>query len=120
LIIALCSDPEMNWSTYNRGKPVTQKQISNRLGEYGISPKQMRIGNENKRGYDIAYFQDTFKRYLSVPSVLSVTTLQASDGNGYSEKLSVTTQDDVTLKKQMQPLQDAACNGVTDKPLQPI
>lgn len=120
LIIALCSDPEMNWSTYNRGKPITQKQVSNRLGEYGISPKQMRIGNENKRGYDIAYFQDTFKRYLSAPSILSVTTLQASDDKGCSENLSVTTQGDVTLKKQTQPLQEAACNGVTDKSLQPI
>lgn len=113
LIAALCADPEMNWATYNRGKPITQKQVSNRLGEYGISPKQMRTANGNRRGYDIAYFQDTFKRYLAAPPTLSVTTLQVNHSKGYRENRSVTTQDDVTLRNQLKPLQNGACNGVT-------
>lgn len=115
LIVALCADPEMNWSTYNRGKPVTQRQVSNRLGEYGISPKQMRIGNDNRRGYDTVCFQDTFKRYLPATPPQSVTTLQVNDSKAYSEKRSVTTQDDVTLEKQLKPLQDGTCNAVTHK-----
>ncbi|AMT96570.1 DUF3631 domain-containing protein [Psychrobacter alimentarius] len=115
LITALCADPEMNWSTYNRGKPITQKQVSNRLGEYNISPKQMRTANGNRRGYDIAYFQDTFKRYLSAISSQSVTALQVNDSKGYSEKVSVTTQSNVTLKKPLQALVGKACNGVTHR-----
>ena len=115
LITALCADPEMNWSTYNRGKPVTQRQVSNRLGEYGISPKQMRIGNENRRGYDIVCFQDTFKRYLPANPSQSVTMLQVNDDKDCSEKLSVTTQDDVTFEKQPKPLQVGTCNAVTHK-----
>lgn len=115
LITALCADPEMNWSTYNRGKPITQKQVSNRLGEYSISPKQMRTENGNRRGYDIAYFQDTFKRYLSATPSQSVTTLQVNDSKGYSEKISVTMQSDVTLKKPLQALVGKACNGVTHR-----
>lgn len=113
LIATLCTDPEMNWATYNRGKPITQKQVSNRLGEYGISPKQIRTANGNRRGYDIAYFQDAFKRYLAAPPILSVTTLQVNDRKGYSENRSVTMQDDVTLGNQLKPLQDGSCNGVT-------
>ena len=113
LITALCTDPEMNWSTYNRGKPITQKQVSNRLGEYGISPKQMRTANGNRRGYDIAYFQDAFKRYLSAIPSQSVTTLQANSSKGCSEKISVTMQGGVTLKKPLQAMGNKACNGVT-------
>lgn len=119
LIAALCTDPEMNWATYNRGKPITQKQVSNRLGEYGISPKQMRTANGNRRGYDIAYFQDTFKRYLLATPSQSVTTLQVNDSKDFSEKRSVTTQDDVTLRNQTQTLQGKGCNGVTLRNPQP-
>lgn len=114
LIAALCADPEMNWSTYNRGKPITQKQVSNRLGEYGVSPKQMRIGNENRRGYDIACFQDTFKRYLPVTPHQSVTSLQASNSKGFGEKKSITAQDDVTHKKSLRASNSLGCNAVTD------
>lgn len=120
LITALCADPEMNWSTYNRGKPITQKQVSNRLGEYSISPKQMRTSTGNRRGYDIAYFQDTFKRYLPATPSQSVTTLQANSSEGCGEKISVITQSDVTLRKPLQALKSKACNTVTDEPLQPI
>lgn len=115
LITALCADPEMNWSTHNRGHPIKQRQLANRLSEYKIASKQLRIGNENKRGYDIADFQDTFKRYLPAPPILSVTTLQANTSKGYSENLSVTTQGDVTLRKPVQPLQDGTCNAVTHR-----
>lgn len=113
LIAALCADPEMNWATYNRGKPITQKQVSNRLGEYGISPKQMRTSNGNRRGYDIAYFQDAFKRYLPAAPSQPITTLQANDSKGYSENRSVTERGGVTLKKPLKALNGKACNGVT-------
>lgn len=118
LITALCADPEMNWSTHNRGHPIKQRQLANRLSEYKIVSKQLRIGTENKRGYDIAYFQDAFKRYLPVPPILSVTTLQANTSMGYSEILSVTKQGDVTHRKPPQTIQGGACNVVTHrKPL---
>lgn len=115
LIVALCADPEMNWSTHNRGKTITQKQVSNRLSEYGISSRQMRIGQDNRRGYDIADFTDTFKRYLPATPVLSVTALQASDSKGYSENLSVTSLSGVTHKKSTNTLQDKGCNVVTHR-----
>jgi len=32
LILALCDDEEKPWATYNRGKPISSRQLSNRLG----------------------------------------------------------------------------------------
>ena len=115
LLTALCSDPEMNWATYNRGQPIKQRQLANRLGEYKISSKQIRIGQDNKRGYDIADFKDTFKRYIPDTPILSITTLQANDSKGYSENLSVTPPNDVTHRNKPKPLYDGACNTVTHR-----
>lgn len=115
LIVTLCADPEMNWSTYNRGKTITQRQISNRLSEYGISSRQLRIGNENRRGYDIADFKDTFTRYLPATPILSITTLPAIDSKGYSENLCITSTSDVIHRKSNNALQDKGCNVVTHR-----
>lgn len=115
LLTALCSDPEMNWATYNRGQPIKQRQLANRLKEYKISSKSIRIGQDNRKGYDIADFKDTFKRYIPDTPILSVTTSQTSDSKGYREKLSVTTSDSVTDRNQLQTLQDGTCDAVTDR-----
>lgn len=70
LLAGLCKDPEMIWSTLNHGKPITLRQIANRLSGFRISSKDMRTrdlrGNEARgKGYVISDFQDTFSRYLS-------------------------------------------------------
>ena len=121
LIIALCSDPELMWSTFNRGKPITPKQIAKRLSEYKISSKTIRFGGNtpNAKGYYKDDFSDAFSRYLSVTPFLSVTPLQPSNTNGYSDFPSVTNSDHVTDKKTLQPSNTNGCNVVTDKtPLQ--
>lgn len=64
LIKALCSDEEKPWATYNRGKPINPRQLSNRLGEYGIKPTGIKIGLVNQRGYRMEQFKDAFDRYL--------------------------------------------------------
>lgn len=70
LLTELRRDPEMIWSTFNHGKPITLPQISKRLSGFRISSKCMRTidvnGKEARgRGYDINEFQDAFSRYLS-------------------------------------------------------
>lgn len=54
------------WSEYCRGKPITQRQIAALLKPFGIKPKRMRIGTENKRGYEREQFKDAFIRYLGI------------------------------------------------------
>lgn len=119
LIIALCSDPELMWSTYNRGKPITPRQLSKKLEEYEISSGSIRIGQATAKGYYKKDFLDAFSRYLSVTPFLSVTASQPSNTNGYSDFLSVTTNNHVTDKKTLQPSNTNGCVVVTDKnPLQ--
>jgi putative DNA primase/helicase len=65
LIAELTSDPEKPWAEYRRGKPLTQKQLANRLREYGITPETVWIGQESAKGYKRTAFEDAWRRYLS-------------------------------------------------------
>ncbi len=91
LIEALCADEERPWATYNRGKSISPRQVSNRLHGYGIKSKDVRIGHEVKKGFEKDQFQESFKRYLSdskklLPDTpfLSATTLQSTTDVAYS------------------------------------
>ena len=64
LIDALCADAEAAWATYNNGRPLTPRQLSQQLSVYGISPKTVRHGRETPKGYEAAQFEDAFARYL--------------------------------------------------------
>lgn len=68
LITALCADDEKPWATYNRGKPISPRQVSKRLGEHGIQSKDMRFGYEGiRKGYLREWFEEAFSRYLALP-----------------------------------------------------
>lgn len=69
LITALCKDDEKPWATYNRGKPITPRQIANRLKEFGIISNTIRIGPITAKGYQYWHFTDAFSRYLGDLSV---------------------------------------------------
>lgn len=113
LIQALCDDEEARWSTYNRGKPITPRQVSKRLAEYAVKPKPLRFGYDVQKGFDIEQFADAFARYLTLPD-LSVMQLQPNDGATFD----VTDSGDVTVTQRatVTPKQSngAACNRATD------
>lgn len=118
LLDALCKDEESAWATYNRGRPVTARQLSKRLGEFGIKPRTVRAGFDTKKGYSLDQFKDAFTRYLPSPPNLSVTPSQpfkdGVSGNIQSVTKSFLPQDvtdDNTTKKP--PL--SHCYVVTDK-----
>lgn len=82
LLEALTSDPEMGWSTYNRGSPLTVRQLAKSLGAYGIRSKTVRMPNGlTPKGYEIREFDEVFKRYLSPqnPSDLTQGEVTALD-----------------------------------------
>lgn len=115
LIEALCADDEKPWATYNRGKPITPRQISKRLGEYGIKPKTVRVGYDRAKGYELGQFIDAFSRYLSSTPPASVTTLQPNNHGA----LSVTDAEHVTVPENPpvtpKPAWTKDCHAVTDK-----
>lgn len=65
LIDALVEDEEAAWATYNRGKPITARQLGRMLKGYSIHSKNIRIGYEQSKGYERSDFKDAFSRYLS-------------------------------------------------------
>ncbi|EKD72694.1 MAG: hypothetical protein ACD_45C00610G0002 [uncultured bacterium] len=75
LIAALCKDDEKPWATYNRGQPITPRQIATRLREFGIASNTIRLGITTAKGYSYLQFADAFARYLSDANV---TTSQST------------------------------------------
>jgi len=66
LIAELVSDEERSWGTYNRGKPMTPRQLAKQLDAYGIKSKTVRLGPANTpKGYEFSQFDDAFARYLA-------------------------------------------------------
>jgi uncharacterized protein DUF3631 len=43
-----------------------QQDLARRLRPFGIAPKPMRIGRDTKRGYELEWFRDAFRRYADV------------------------------------------------------
>lgn len=65
LIQTLIEDDEKPWSTYNRGKPITPRQIAKHLSSYGISSKTVRLGPyKTPKGFEKSQFDDAFARYI--------------------------------------------------------
>jgi putative DNA primase/helicase len=79
LLKELCEDEEKSWGTYNRGKPMTPRQLAKRLKEYKIGAKTVRIGYDTPRGFELEQFEDVFARYLAPPVTASATAPQTAD-----------------------------------------
>ncbi len=71
LIEALVLDDEKSWATYNRGKPLSPRQLAQKLAIYGIGSKTVRLSPLlTPKGYDLDQFADAFARYLAAPEKL--------------------------------------------------
>jgi len=64
LVVLLIGRPDWRWSGDGFTGPLTEKQLASHLEPFGIGPKTIRIGEDVKRGYRIAEFDDVFRRYL--------------------------------------------------------
>ncbi len=64
LIDQLIEDEEKGWATYNRGRPLTPRQLAKMLSSYDIHPKTVRMPTGTPKGYDADQFADAFARYL--------------------------------------------------------
>lgn len=64
LIESLLSMTDRPWPEANRGKPVTETWLANRLRPFGILTKTLRIGTDRAKGYDLTTFDEAFGRYL--------------------------------------------------------
>jgi putative DNA primase/helicase len=104
---------ERPWPEFNKGKPISARQLAALLKPFGIRPKEIRRGTEVDRGYRREWFDDAFARYVPAPSV---TASQPSDSADFHEPQSVTRRGGVTDGNGPNPRNSAGCNAVTDKP----
>ncbi|WP_396189714.1 DUF3631 domain-containing protein [Flavobacterium sp.] len=90
LIEALVADSESPWATYNRGRPLTPRQLSKMLSAYGIKSKTVRLSRfDTPKGYERDQFTDVFSRYLTQSPPDEKEPLQAeatpSEENPFTE-----------------------------------
>lgn len=114
LLDALSANDEAPWATWNRGKPITARQLKTKVEEFGIKSHQVRIGSEaGKMGYDRSDFVEAWDRYLSADTPLKTSTpLQPTTGAGYSGFETSTSKAGVEKEKRPKPPSGAACRGV--------
>ncbi len=115
LIEALCKEDERPWATYNRGRPITPRQIAKLLKEYGIHSKNIKSSYGSvQKGYERSQFTDAFSRYLSHPPENIRYPLPEAGTNGFSvadaEAVAATKTANATPKAS----ETAAGSGRTD------
>lgn len=70
LLDGLIADDESPWATWNRGKPISLRQLAAKLADFGIKSGTVRQGFDTKKGYSLEQFTDAFSRYLSGDALL--------------------------------------------------
>ncbi len=114
LIDHLCMDDELLWATWNRGKPMTKKQLAGRLSEFGISPKQIWFNGANRRGYELSDFKDAFSRYLPSSPVLNARTLEGRQANDSNDISSARQAQHLVDKNALNPLSGKGSSTLAD------
>lgn len=115
LLEILTGDDEAPWAAWNRGRPLTVRQLAAHLSEFGIKPKTTRLPNSDRlRGYALADFSDAFTRYLSSEeSALSVTPRQPHGSAVCAVLAPVTPRHASRGAEAPKPAWDKACHDVT-------
>jgi Protein of unknown function (DUF3631) len=137
LIEELVKNDEAPWSGFNRGKPITPRQLAKTLDTYGIKSKTVRTQFGTPKGYTWDQFRDVFDRYLS-PSESDLHTEKMPQlrndslegmpimGSDVAAKTQLETQRNAdenvaadvsrnsTLAATPEPLQNMTCGGVAD------
>jgi hypothetical protein len=139
LIKELVTDATARWATYNKGKPISERQVAGLLKNYEIKPKTIRLDDGTgksitAKGYLLEWFIDAFARYRASSEEADVTgqgeeDTSSSSGGWDSSVTSVTSlfsqgfsqfsirhkPNDVTDKKDGKTFDINNVTDVTDK-----
>src|SRR5262245_42039005 len=64
LVTKLGADPERPWAEYNRGHPITQRQVAKLLGSFSIISLNVNpAGLPQGKGYRMVDFEEPWERY---------------------------------------------------------
>lgn len=77
LIASLCSDTPKKWSTYNKGKEITARQIGGLLKPYGITSHDLYYPGGCAKGYFRKDVRKAYKKYVRVDAAKNIKRLSA-------------------------------------------
>jgi putative DNA primase/helicase len=116
LIKALCADKEKPWATYNKGLPITPRQLAKKLGGYDIHSKNIRIGTyDTLKGYEQHQFEDAFFRYAPPPPLNCRHTPQTATSADLTRGGCILQRGDENVKVTPRTATSADCGVVADK-----
>jgi putative DNA primase/helicase len=124
LLAALCADEERPWATYNKGKPISDRQVAKLLKPFSIVSEDVYPpGERHAKGYKRDRFLDAFKRYLTPATSASpeVGGAQAServnaDEMGTTRDFSIGVESELHgCEKCKKPANDGGLHAYTDK-----
>jgi hypothetical protein len=82
------------WAEFGKtAKPITQNKLAVMLKPLAIAPKQIKFGDDNRRGYEFGSFKDAFERYLAPEGVSKPLHRYQCDEMGTSEPSQSATTD---------------------------
>jgi putative DNA primase/helicase len=70
----LLADPERPWATWNKGKPITDRQLAKLLRPFAViseNVQESETGEPQAKGYRLARLKDAFERYLPAENNVS-------------------------------------------------
>jgi putative DNA primase/helicase len=116
LIDRLTADDMGPWATWNRGKPISPRQLGRRLMEYDIAARTIRFGSGTSKGFERSQFDDAWARYLaapeSPPSVGNSVTSEQNQGlTCYRSSVTLPNENPLVTDKSLKSL---GCYSVTD------
>ena len=79
LCLALNAIEDAPWADL-RGKAIDPNKLSWRLKAFGIKPKQVRVGENTKKGYAKEDFEDTWSRYIPAEGETGETAETSESG----------------------------------------
>lgn len=116
LLAALLADEEAPWATWNRGRPMTRRQLTSRLEGFGVKSKDVRCGVSVKKGFERCDFEEVWKRYLSASTPFSnATALQPSNDAACSDISNATRTPSVAFQNGPQPSNHGGCSVVANQ-----
>ena len=116
LIEALTAYVEKPWATYNKGRPLSPRQLARHLAAYDIRPKTVRQTDGTPKGYDAAQFEDAFARYLAATPALPQRRNESKKPIGVMAAGVADDPLDIrNVPTPLEPITDLDCGGVADE-----
>jgi hypothetical protein len=123
LISKICALDDSQWKDYNfsqwdeEKKKISDRQVSNLLGQFGVKPKDVKIAGITKKGYHRDDLENAFKRYIpvSLPNTPppSATPLPSIPDAALSGAPCATQESEVAHSEGLRAFKNAAGSGVT-------